>query len=147
VGGVNQLQSTLYYTFENFVEQVHLAEALTSSDFGVTTGLFNQAFWEMFRFYYVNIERSAITDKNVPRNINISFTNNTQMPIDTLVLIFYSDEFSVDCETGFREKIRFERLSKKHKEKSKCECGVEYTRINKSRHFKTKFHLDFICKQ
>jgi len=104
VGGVNQLQSTLYYTFENFVEQVHLAEALTSSDFGVTTGLFNQAFWEMFRFYYVNIERSAITDKNVPRNMNISFTNNTQMPIDTLVFIFYSDEFTVDCETGVVKK-------------------------------------------
>ena len=51
VGGVNQLQSTLYYTFENFVEQISLAEQLTSSDFGITTGLFNQAWWEMFRYY------------------------------------------------------------------------------------------------
>ena len=71
VGGVNQLQSTLGYTYENFVEQVALAESLTSSDFGITCGLFNQAYWEMFRHYYVNIERSAIPDKDVARNINI----------------------------------------------------------------------------
>jgi len=48
VGGVNQLQSTLYYTFENFIEQRALAEQLTSSDIGITTGLFNQSWWEMF---------------------------------------------------------------------------------------------------
>jgi hypothetical protein len=96
---VNQLQSTLYYTFENFVEQITLAEQLTSSDFGITTGLY-QSWWEMFRYYFVNIERSAITDKNVPRNINVSFTNNTQVTIDTVIFIFYSDEFQIDCETG-----------------------------------------------
>ena len=104
VGGVNQLQSTLYYTFENFVEQITLAEQLTSSDFGITTGLFNQSWWEMFRYYFVNIERSAITDKNVPRNINISFTNNTQVPIDILIFIFYSDEFVIDVESGIIRK-------------------------------------------
>ena len=104
VGGVNQLQSTPYYSFENFVEQVALAEQLTSSDSGITTGLFNQFWWEMFRYYFVNIERSAITDKNVPCNINISFTNNFQVPIDILVFIFYSDEFVVDIETGIIRK-------------------------------------------
>ena len=86
------------------MEQINLAEALTSSDFGVTTGLISQPYWEMFRYYYVNVERSAITDKNVPRNINISFTNNTQVAIDTLVFIFYSDEFVIDTETGIIKK-------------------------------------------
>ena len=104
VGGVNQLQSTLYYTYENFIEQINLAEALTSSDFGVSCGIMNQSYWEMFRHYYVNVERSPITDKNVPRNINISFTNNTQVPIDCLVFTFYSDEFVIDCETGIVKK-------------------------------------------
>ncbi len=94
----------IYYTFENFVEQITLAEQLTSSDFGITTGLFNQSWWEMFRYYFVNFERSAITDKNVPRNINISFTNNTQLPIDTLIFIFYRDEFVIDVETGIIRK-------------------------------------------
>jgi hypothetical protein len=35
VGGSNVLQSTLFYTYENFLEQVNLVEQLTSSDFGV----------------------------------------------------------------------------------------------------------------
>ena len=100
VGGVNQLQSTLNYTFENFVEQINLAEALTSSDFGVSCGLFTQQFWETFRYYYVNIERSAITDKNVARNINLSFLINANVNVDILTFIIYSDEMQIDIETG-----------------------------------------------
>ena len=100
VGGVNQLQSTLNYTYENFVEQINLCESLTSSDFGVSCGLYSQAYWEMFRHYYVNIERSALTDKNVARNINISFTNNSSVAIDILVFTIYSDEFVIDVDTG-----------------------------------------------
>ena len=100
VGGVNQLQSTLNYGYENFIEQVNLAEALTSGDMGVTCGLISQNFWETFRYYYVNIERSALTDKNVARNINISFTNNSLVAIDVLTFIIYSSEFTIDVETG-----------------------------------------------
>ena len=100
VGGVNMLQSTLYYNYEHFIEQINLAEQLTSSDFGVSVGLFNQLYWETFKSYYVNIERSAVADKLQPRNINISFVNNSAVPIDILVFIFYSDEFQIDCETG-----------------------------------------------
>lgn len=40
-----------------------------------------------------------------------------------------------------------DEIKVKQAEKIKCECGMEYTRSNKSRHLKTKFHLDFICKQ
>ena len=104
VGGVNQLQSTLNYTYENFVEQVNLAEALTSSDLGISCGLFSQQYWETFRYYYVNVERSALTDKNVARNINISFQNNTQVAIDILVFIIYSDSFTINVETGIISK-------------------------------------------
>ena len=100
VGGKNTLQTTMFYTFEHFMQQVARAESLTSSDFGITTGLFGQNWWEYNRFYYVNIERSAIADKLQPRNINVSFTNNSQLSIDLLVFIFYSDEFNINCETG-----------------------------------------------
>ena len=104
IGGQNVLQSTLFYTFENFIEQVNLAEQLTSADFGVSTGLINQGYWEWSRFYYVNVERSPIADKLQPRNINISFINNSAIAIDVMVFIFYSDEFVVDCETGIIQK-------------------------------------------
>ena len=82
------------------MQQVARAKSLTSSDFGITTGLFGQNWWEYNRFYYVNIERSAIADKLQPRNINVSFTNNSRLAADLLVFIFYSDEFIINCETG-----------------------------------------------
>jgi len=100
VGGVNQLQSTLNYNYENFLEQVSLAEQLTSSDFGVTVGLFNQQFWEMNRFYFVNIERANNADKITPRNVNISFQNNCLHPIDILTFIWYNDALTIDIESG-----------------------------------------------
>jgi hypothetical protein len=42
IGGQNVLNSTLNMTYENFSEQVNLAEQLTSSDFGVSTGLIHK---------------------------------------------------------------------------------------------------------
>ena len=104
VGGSNVLQSTLFYTYENFLEQVNLAEQLTSSDFGVSTGLISQGYWEWSRWYFVNVERSQAADKLQPRNVNISFNNNSAVPIDCLVFIFYSDEFVINVETGIIDK-------------------------------------------
>ena len=100
IGGTNILSSTLYYNYESFIQQVSLADTLTSADFGVSCGLFNQSWWETFRYYYVKVERSAIADKNIPRNINISFNNNSNVQADIMVFIFYSDNFIIDVESG-----------------------------------------------
>jgi hypothetical protein len=57
VGGQNVLQSTsftLQYGYEHFLEQVNLAQQLTSSDFGISTGLINKKYWENSKWYYVN---------------------------------------------------------------------------------------------
>ena len=67
-------------TYENFLEQVNLAEQLTSSYFGVSTGLINQGYWETSKWYFVNVERGSIADKLQPRSINISL-NNTLLPL------------------------------------------------------------------
>jgi hypothetical protein len=109
VGGSNVLQSTLFYSHENFFEQVNLAEQLTSSDFEVSTGLISQGHWEWSRWYFVNVERSRTVDKVQPRNINISFNNNSVVPIDCLVFIFYSDEFVINVETGIIDK-KFKKI-------------------------------------
>ena len=87
VGGQNVLQSTLNMTYENFLQQVNLAEQLTSNDFGVSTGLISQGYWEMSKWYFVNVERGNITDKLQPRNINVIFTNNSNVAIDLLIFI------------------------------------------------------------
>ena len=65
-------------TYENFLEQVNLAEQLTSSD----------------------VERGNIADKLQPRNINVSFTNNSNVAIDVIIFTFYSDQLTIDVETG-----------------------------------------------
>jgi hypothetical protein len=88
VGGQNVLNSTLNMTYENFLQQVNLAEQLTSSDFGVPTGLISQGYWENSKWYFVNVERGNIADKLQPRNINVSFTNNSNVAIDVLMFTF-----------------------------------------------------------
>ncbi len=71
VGGQNVLNSTLNMTYENFWQQVNLAEQLTSSDFGVSTGLISQRYWEASKWYFVN---------------------NSNVAIDVLIFTFYSDQ-------------------------------------------------------
>ena len=100
IGGQNVLQSVLNYNYETFMEQIMYAEQLTSADFGVTTGLFDSAWWNANRYYYINVERSNITDKLQPRNLNISFTNNSNQPIDILIFTWKSNQLTIDSETG-----------------------------------------------
>jgi hypothetical protein len=100
IGGQNVLNSVLNMTYENFLEQVNLAEQLTSSDFGVSTGLISQQYWEQSKWYFVNVERGNIADKLQPRNINVSFNNNSNVAIDVIIFTFYSDQLTIDVETG-----------------------------------------------
>ena len=79
-------------------------EQLTSSDFGVSTGLINQGCWDSSKWYFVNVARGNIADKLQPRNINVSFTNNSNVPIDLLIFTFYSDQLVIDIETGIVNK-------------------------------------------
>jgi hypothetical protein len=100
IGGQNVLQSVINYNYEEFIEQLNYAEQLTSSDFGVTNGLFDAGFWNYNRYYWVNIERSNTTDKLQARNLNISFTNNNNVPIDVLVFTFKSNQLTINVEAG-----------------------------------------------
>jgi hypothetical protein len=81
-------QSTLQYGHEHFLEQVNLAEQLTSSDFGISTGLINQNYWENSKWYYVNVERGNTADKLNGRNINVSFTNDSNVSIEVMYVYF-----------------------------------------------------------
>jgi hypothetical protein len=105
LGGQNQLASTLYYTFETFLEQVALAENLTSSDFGVGSGLINQNWWETVgRVYWVDLSRGRDADKASMRNLSISFNNNSQASITLMVFTVYLDKITIDVETGIVKK-------------------------------------------
>jgi hypothetical protein len=100
IGSQNVLQFVINYNYEEFIEQVNYAEQLKSSDFGVTHGLFDAGFWNYNHYYWVNVDRSNITDKLQAQNLNISFTNNSNVPIDCLIFTFKSNQLTIDVETG-----------------------------------------------
>jgi hypothetical protein len=101
IGGVNLLQNTLNFTYENFLEQVSLYDKINLSDFGLSCGLISQLYWEnAYRVYYVDATRCNNADMNTPRNINISFNNNSLQTIDILCFSEYFCEKIVDVELG-----------------------------------------------
>ena len=83
-----------------FLRTSYFSRQLTSSDFGISTGLINQNYWENSKWYFVNVERGNVADKLNGRNINVSFTNNSNVPIEVMVFIFYSDEVTINVKTG-----------------------------------------------
>ena len=57
-------------------------------------------YWKNSKWYYVNVERGNAADKLNGRNINVSFTDNSNVPIEVMFFIFYSDEIAIDDKTG-----------------------------------------------
>ena len=78
LGGVNVLNNILSYSWENFIEQLSLYEKINSSDLGLSCGLINEFYWSnAYRVYYVDLTRCNISDLNTPKNLSVSFSNNT----------------------------------------------------------------------
>ena len=100
LGGVNVLNTSLFYTYENYLEQVSLAESLTSSDIGISAGVISPSWWEANRVYWIDLARGQEADKATTRNLNISFQNNSNVAIDLLCYTVYLDRFVLNCETG-----------------------------------------------
>jgi hypothetical protein len=101
VGGVNVLSNIISYGYEEFLQQVSIYEKINGADFGLSCGLVSQAMWEHgYRAYYVDLSRANIADSMTPRNINLSFTNNSLQALDIQVFVEYYREGVVDVETG-----------------------------------------------
>ena len=48
----------------------------------------------------MSVKRGNIADKLQPRNINVSFSNNSNVAIDLIIFTFYSDQLTINVETG-----------------------------------------------
>lgn len=101
IGGSNVLQNTLNYTFENFLEQTALYEKINASDLGLSCGLINEFMYSnSYRPYYVDCSRGNVGDLLTPRNVNLTFTNNSNLTIDVMIFTEYYQELTIDVETG-----------------------------------------------
>ena len=101
LGMKNQLQNSLYYTFSNFLEQVCQYESISGNKIDIlNTGIISQAWWEQNRVYFVNLSRGSPADRATPRNILVSFTNNTNITIDCMIYVIYADRIVVNVRTG-----------------------------------------------
>jgi hypothetical protein len=100
LGGIKVANEVLNYTYENFLQQVSLAETIASSDIGLNVGLVNQEYWESNRVYYIDLARSRDIDKTVSRELIVRGKNSSNVPIDCLIYAVYLDEFNIDVVTG-----------------------------------------------
>ena len=101
VGMKNQLQNSMYYTFENYLQQVCEYESVSGNKLDLlNSGIITQPWWEQNRVYFINLSRASPADRATPRNILVSFTNNTNIIIDAMVFIVYADRIVVNVRTG-----------------------------------------------
>jgi len=100
LGGIKVANEVLNYTYENFLQQVSLAETIASSDIGLNVDLVNQEYWESNRVYYVDLARSRDIDKTVSRELIVRGKNSSNVPIDCLIFAVYLEEFNIDVVTG-----------------------------------------------
>lgn len=101
VGQVNQLQNSMYFTFENYLQQVCQYESVSGNKLDIfNSGIITQSWWEKNRVYFVNLSRGSPADRATPRNVQVSFTNNSNVTIDALVYIIYADRIVVNVRTG-----------------------------------------------
>ena len=87
MGAKNKFQTTISYHYDYFLLQVNNLEQLVS-------------WWEWSKYYYVNCERYQSGDKLYPHNINVSFTNNSNVVMDVLIFVQYTEEITLDVVTG-----------------------------------------------
>ena len=101
VGGQNVMQNFLSFGFETFLEQVSLYDKINGSSLGLSCGLISQYMWEQaYRSYYIDCSRGNLGDAMTPRNVNVTFTNNSQQTIDCLIFVEYYNSRIIDVETG-----------------------------------------------
>lgn len=101
LGGQNVLKSgTLNFSWENFLEQVVLADSVVAGIGPANVGVIDEKWWEQNRVYWVDLSRSNDADKASMRNLVLSFKNNSQIVIDIMVFTVYSSCITVDVSNG-----------------------------------------------
>lgn len=101
IGGQNVCQNFTTFGFENFLEQVAPYDKINGADLGLSCGLISEYVWaNSYRSYFIDCSRGTLGDALTPRNVNVSFQNNSQQTIDCLIFVEYYANRVLDVETG-----------------------------------------------
>jgi hypothetical protein len=83
------------------LEQVCQYESISGNKLDLlNSGIISQSWWEQNRVYFVNLSRGTPADRATPRNILVSFTNNTNIVVDCMIYVVYADKIVVNVRTG-----------------------------------------------
>jgi hypothetical protein len=88
------------YSWENFLEQVVIADSVVAGIGPANVGVMDSKWWDQNRAYWVDLSRSNDADKASMRNLVLSFKNNSQVIIDVQVFTIYSSCITVDVTNG-----------------------------------------------
>lgn len=102
VAGINKVQNSYITDFENWIQQISRYEKpVGASDVGMSVGLLGQYQFENgIRAYYIDCSRDSPASQMSPRNVNITFQNNSAVTIDVLIFCEVFKEVVVDVENG-----------------------------------------------
>jgi len=102
LGGLPVLPYNYNYVYEDYVQEVSLYEKLSPvSSAGLSTGLISQCMWELgYRYYWVDLSRGTTGSENTPRNITLTFLNNSLQTIDIWAYIESYATTWIDVQTG-----------------------------------------------
>ena len=104
ISGQNAIYNTERYSYEQFLNQLHGANAVNGAlTDGMTSGLIDQkAFESEYAYYYVNCGRMLPVEEAVPKSVSILGLSMSAFPVDLFVYVEYGVEVSLDILTGAR---------------------------------------------
>jgi hypothetical protein len=99
VGGIQVNNTVLSYQYEQWIEQLSIYNKSSATELGVESGLISKNWWDNNRVYIMNV-RNTLDDALTPRNVVVSFLNNSNVAIDVTFFIVYENEWVLNCATG-----------------------------------------------
>lgn len=101
ISNMNVFQRNISYSFENFMEEMSLTNAINGGlDTGLTSGQISYKDWvNNYRYYVVDLSRRLAGD-NTPKSLTIVGKNSSALTVDYYAFVEYERHLELDVESG-----------------------------------------------
>lgn len=102
LAGTNIWNQNQRYDYEAFIDELSKINAVMGNlTVGETSGVLSKFdFDNAYRYYVCDLSRRDSSEDMVPKAINLSGNNNTNLPLDLVCFVAYEREFKVDTISG-----------------------------------------------